>query len=265
MDYTSYTGLKVENANGVTTITFIRPEVKNAINKQIHHELSRIWADVDDDPDTDVVVIQGSGGSFCAGGDLAWIAETAGDALAVAQGQRTDRRISDDILAVEKPMIAKVDGPAVGLGCTLALYCDFVYATERSIFADPHVAVGLVAGDGGAVLWPQLIGYARAKRYLLTGDKVTARVAENIGLITQCVADADELDAVADEMVERMRTGAKLAIQFTKASINAGLKQVSSVVTDRAAGYEGLTLMGEDVHIAIEAFGAKKKPVFTGR
>jgi len=151
------------------------------------------------------------------------------------------------------------------LGCSLALFCDFVIATERSVFADPHVSVGLVAGDGGALLWPQLIGYMRAKRYLLTGDALGAREAETVGLITQCVTDTTELDLVADALVERMLKSAKFAVRFTKASVNAGLRQVANAVVDRAVAFEGITMMTEDFTIALDAFAAKEPPVFKGK
>ena len=265
MDTTKYAALKVETVERVTTITINRPEVRNAINAALHHDFSVVFSDVDADPDTDVIVLQGSGGSFCAGGDLTWLRDLAGDPVAVAKGIRADRRITDEILSVEKPIIAKVDGPAVGLGCSLALFCDFVYATERSVFADPHVSVGLVAGDGGALLWPQLVGYARARRYLLTGDAVKATDAAQMGLITECVPDAEALDTAADAMTQRMLHGAKYAIQFTKASINAGLRLTANAVIDRAAAYEGITMMTEDFRIALDAFRAKTPPEFQGR
>jgi enoyl-CoA hydratase len=265
MDSSGYQALGVRTVDGVTTITINRPEVRNAINAELHHEFTLIWPEVDADPETEVVVLQGSGGSFCAGGDLQWMMTIAGDPVQIIECIRADRRITDQILSLEKPLIAKVDGPAVGLGCSLALFCDFVFATERSVFSDPHVSVGLVAGDGGALLWPQLIGYARARRYLLTGDPVKAVDAEAMGLITQCVADASALDSAADAMVQRMLSGAKYAIRFTKASINAGLRQVATAVVDRAAAYEGLTMATEDFRIALEAFAAKQAAVFRGQ
>jgi enoyl-CoA hydratase len=265
MDAGKYSALDVLTNNGVTTVTINRPEARNAINAQLHHEFATIFGDLDADPDTDVIVLQGSGGSFCAGGDLKWLRSIAGDATKMIAGQRGDQRITEGILTLEKPIIAKVDGPAVGLGCSLALFCDFVIATERSTFADPHVSVGLVAGDGGALLWPQLIGYMRAKRYLLTGDSVKAREAASMGLITQCVSDADELDLVVSALVERMVKSAKFAVRFTKASVNAGLRQVSSAVVDRAIAFEGITMMTEDFAIALDAFVAKETPVFKGK
>ena len=165
------------------------------------------------------------------------------------------------MLDMEKPIIAKVNGPAIGLGCSLALFCDFIYATPRSKFADPHVSVGLVAGDGGAVMWPQLIGYARAKKYLLTGEVIPATDALDIGLITEIVEEEDIDDAV-QKLAENLRDGAKYAIRWTKTSINAGLKVIANSVIDRAAAFENVTQLMEDHKIALEAFSKKEKPKF---
>ncbi len=139
---------------------------------------------------------------------------------------------------------------------------DFVYATPDAVFADPHVAVGLVAGDGGAVIWPQLVGYARARRYLLTGDAIRGREAAEMGLITEAVPD-DQLDALVDAMAQRLASGASYAIKYTKAAINAGLKVTAAAVIDRASAFENLTQFTNDNRIAAEAFLTKEKPVFT--
>jgi enoyl-CoA hydratase len=131
------------------------------------------------------------------------------------------------------------------------------------MFADPHVSVGLVAGDGGAVIWPQLIGYARARRYLLTGDPIRGSEAAEIGLITAAMADED-LDSYVDSLAARLASGAKHAIKWTKASINAGLKVTANAIIDRAAAFENLTQMTDDNRIGLEAFLAKDKPKFSG-
>jgi enoyl-CoA hydratase len=167
------------------------------------------------------------------------------------------------MLDLEKPIISKVRGPAIGLGCSLALFCDFVYATPEATFADPHVSVGLVAGDGGALIWPQLIGYARARRYLLTGDPIKGAEAADIGLITEAVPD-DQLDQTVAAMAARLRSGATHSIKWTKASINAGLKVLANAVIDRAGAYENMSQMTNDNRIALEAFLSKEKPTFTG-
>lgn len=264
MDISRYEALELSRDGGILTIAINRPASRNAIDEATHIELTPVFADADADPDIDVVILTGVGEAFSAGGDIGWMRSMHGDAVRCTTTIRRDRCIQSALLDMETPIIAKVRGPAVGLGCSLALYCDFVYATPDARFADPHVSVGLVAGDGGALLWPQLIGYARARRYLLTGDPITGEVAAAIGLITEAVPD-DQLDATVAGMAERLAAGPKLAIQWTKASINAGLKVIANAVLDRAAGYEAVSQLSIDHGIAIEAFENKTRPKFVGR
>lgn len=264
MDYSLYTGLKIALDGSILTITINRPEVKNAVNPQIHDEFSRIFSDVGRDPRVSVVVLTGAGEAFSAGGDIDWLSSLQGDPVATSASIENDRRIQNAMLDLEKPIIARVVGPAVGLGCSLALFCDFIYATPEARFADPHVSVALVAGDGGAVIWPQLIGYARAKKYLLTGDPIFGAEAAEIGLITAAVS-REEIDSTVAQMAERLSKGATQAIKWTKASINAGLKVTANAIIDRAAGYENLTMLTEDHRIAVQAFKTRTKPEFVGR
>ncbi len=262
MDYAKYKALDVTRDGVIVTVTLNRPEVRNVINAEVHEELGTIFTDLDMDDSCELVIITGAGGYFCGGGDLNWVLTQHRDPVVSSHAGRTGRRIQNSLLDLEKPIIAKVRGPAIGLGCSIALYCDFVYATPEATFADPHVSVGLVAGDGGAILWPQLIGYARARRYLLTGDPIKGAEAADIGLITEAVPD-DQLDEVVDNMAARLLSGAKYAITWTKTSINAGLKATANAVLDRAAAFENLTQMTNDNRIALEAFLAKEKPTFT--
>ncbi len=264
MDYQDYKSLLISQDKNILTVTINRPEKRNAITAELHGELCTIFNVIEADPSVDVVILAGSGGAFCAGGDLTWLLSQHGDPVATSNGINADRKLQATLLDFDKIIIAKVDGPAVGLGCSLALFCDFVYATPESIFADPHVKVGLVAGDGGAFIWPQLIGYARARRYLLTGDSISGTEAAAIGLITE-VVEPDQLDAKVAKMASRMAEGATHAIKWTKSSINAGLKVTANAVIDRAAAYENMTMMLDDHRIALEAFQEKKKPVFTGK
>jgi enoyl-CoA hydratase len=263
LDYQRYEHLAISHDGRIVTVTLNRPEVKNAINLKLHHELAAIFSDLDLDDSCDVVILTGAGDAFCGGGDLNWILEQTQDSMMRADGNRMNRRMQHSILDLEKPIIAKVRGPAIGLGCSLALYCDFVYATPDAVFADPHVAVGLVAGDGGAVVWPQLIGYARARRYLLTGDSIRGPEAAAIGLITEVVPE-EELDQVVATMAARLARGATYAIRYTKAAINAGLKANAEAVIDRAAGFETITQTLDDNRIAAQAFISKQKAEFTG-
>jgi enoyl-CoA hydratase len=263
MDQQRYKHLQITREGRIVTVTLSRPEVRNAINHDLHEEFGTIFTDLDLDESCDVVILTGAAGAFSGGGDMRWILEQCGNLPMNTAAIRTNRRIQTSMLDLEKPIIAKVRGPAIGLGCSLALFCDFVYATPDATFADPHVAIGLVAADGGAVIWPQLVGYARARRYLLTGDPIRGREAAEIGLITEAVPD-EQLDAVVDAMAKRMASGALYAIRYTKAAINAGLKVTAAAVIDRAAAFENVTQFTNDNRIAVEAFLAKQRPVFTG-
>ncbi|MEI8299517.1 MAG: enoyl-CoA hydratase/isomerase family protein [Pseudomonadota bacterium] len=264
MNYQDYSALKFTRNGRILTVTINRPEVKNAINATLHEEFSRVFSDIDRDDETDIVILTGAGKAFCAGGDLDWLLSIHGDIARTAAGIRNDRRIQNSILDLEKPIIAKLRGPAIGLGCSLALFCDFVYAAPDVVLADPHVCVGLVAGDGGAILWPQLIGYMRAKSYLLTGDRITSTDAAQMGLITKVLPES-ELDDAVEALAARLAAGSTHSIKWTKASINAGLKVIANAVIDRAAAYENISQLQQDHRIALEAFQKREAPKFVGR
>jgi enoyl-CoA hydratase/carnithine racemase len=240
VDLGRYEALVVERDGPVLRVWFDRPDQLNAINPAVHGELETIFSDIDRDDATSVAVLGGRGRAFSAGGDLDWLVALNQDPAASYRSIQADRRIQRSLLHLEKPLLARVQGPAVGLGCSIALYADFVIATPEAIFADPHVSVGLVAGDGGALLWPQLIGFMRARRYLLTGEQITGAVAAELGLITD-TAPADELDAVVDSWVDKLLRQPQEALRWTKVSINAGLLTVAAAVLDTSAGYENVT------------------------
>jgi enoyl-CoA hydratase len=262
--YDNYEAIKAERKGRILTLTMSRPGTLNAVDATLHEELSRIFYDVDADHDVDVVVLTGEGGAFCAGGDLQWLNNMHGDPAAFARTVWEGKRLVNGLLDLEKPIIARLPGHAIGLGCTIALYCDIIYASENAKLGDPHVAVGLVAGDGGAVIWPQLIGYARAKEYLMTGDLLTAADAAAIGLINHAVP-AEDLDAAVYGMADRLANGAINAIKWTKASVNAGLKQAAIAALNTAFNFEAMSQMTQDHKIATDAFLNKEKPKFSGK
>ena len=167
------------------------------------------------------------------------------------------------MLECDKPIIARLNGHAVGLGATVALFCDIVIAAEHAKIGDPHVNAGLVAGDGGAVIWPQLVGFARAKEYLLTGDLMTAAEAERIGLINHVVA-ADELDEKVYGLARRLASGASKSIRWTKQVINIPLRQLAHSMMDLSLGVETQSNLTADHQEAVTAFTNKRKPNFTG-
>jgi enoyl-CoA hydratase len=262
MDYNQYERLKMDRHGRILTITLSRPDTLNAVDQRMHDELATIFYDVQLDEQADVIVLTGAGSAFSAGDDINWLADTAqaGDLDRVAVDAK---KIVFGLLDLEKPIIARIPGPCVGLGATIALLCDVIYAAESARIGDPHVRVGLVAGDGGAVIWPQLVGYARAKEYLMTGDLLPGREAERIGLINHAVPDA-ELDLHVYGLAERLVNGATKAIRWTKTAVNIGLKQLAQSVMDASISYEMRTFTTNDHREAVAAFQEKRKPTFHG-
>ena len=263
MQYSSYERIKVAHNGRILTLTLSNPSRMNAVDGRMHEELSRIFYDVQQDHSVDIVVLQGDGNAFCAGGDIEWLRDAQ---AGKTQGPSTveGKKIVFGLLDLEKPVIAKVRGPAIGLGCTIALFCDVIFAADTARFADPHVKIGVVAGDGGAVIWPQLVGYARAKEYLMTGDPIIASEAERIGLINHVVPES-ELDARVDAFARKLANGAPQAIKYTKVSVNLRLKEIAHTILDASMAYEMLTFATSDHREAVAAFLEKRKPNFTGK
>jgi enoyl-CoA hydratase len=261
IDPNAYDLINLSRGDGVLTASLNRPEKYNAFNSVMHRSLGRFLSDVTYDEEVRVVVLTGEGKAFSAGGDMSSEKLSAGD---FAQESIDARRIVQGILDCTKPIVCRLNGDAIGLGATVALLCDVVVAAESARIADPHVKMGLVAGDGGALIWPLLVGPMLAKYYLLTGDFVSARDAAAMGLITK-VVPANELDSAVAEVAARLAKGAPLAIQFTKRSINAALSAQASLQFDLSLGYEGITIASEDHAEAKAAFLAKRKPRFSGR
>jgi enoyl-CoA hydratase len=233
----------------------------NAVNALLHEELARIFYDVALDRETDVVVFTGAGRAFCAGGDINWMQEMVNDPEIFETTGIEGKRIIFSLLDLEKPVICRMNGDAIGLGATMALFCDIVIAADTAKIGDPHVRVGLVAGDGGAVIWPQLIGYARAKEYLMTGDLIAAPEAARMGLINYAVPAA-ELDAKVDAMADKLTRGATKAIRWSKVSANIGLKQLAHSIMDASIAYETVSNVSRDHAEAVSAFREKRRPSF---
>lgn len=256
-----YNKLSLSRTGRLLTIAFNRPELLNAVNLEMLEELADVFTYAAADPDSDVVVLTGAGRAFSAGGDLDHIAGNAARPEQFEYEARLAKRIVFSMLDLEKPLICRLNGHAVGLGATLALMCDVIFAADTAKIGDPHVALGLVAGDGGAAIWPQRIGFGRAKEYLLTGELLTAAKAQEIGLINHCVA-ASELDAAVSAFCERMLNGATKAIRWTKVLINLELKRIVHSVLDTGLAYEGLSAHSADHREGVRALQEKRKPVF---
>ena len=263
MDYSSYKHMQFERRDRILTITLNRPPM-NPIHYELHNELSRLWYQVQVDTECDVVILTGAGEVFSAGGDIPMMQRRIDDPELFNRKNLEMKQMIFGLLDLEKPIIARINGDCIGLGATLALMCDIMIAVDTARFGDPHVRMGYVAGDGGAVIWPQLIGYARAKEYLLTGDMLDAKEAERIGLINYAVP-RDQLDAKVNAFADKLARGATKAIKWTKTSINMPLRQLAHSMMDASLAYEAITNMGADHQEAVTAFQEKRKPRFTGR
>jgi enoyl-CoA hydratase len=264
MDYSHYRQLKIDIVDRIATITMNRPDTLNVVQAEMHTELTRIFPELENDRDVDVMILTGAGRAFCAGGDIVWMQEGVDDPLSFNSVIREGKQLIFGILDCEKPIIAKVNGHAVGLGATLALYCDIIFMAQNAKIGDPHVKVGLTAGDGGAVIWPQLIGYARAKEYLMTGELINATDAKAMGLVNR-VVPREELDAAVDAFVRNLNAGAKLAIRGTKTTVNIGLRQLAHSIMDASLAYEAMSNASEDHAEGIAAFREGRAPIFKGR
>jgi len=261
MLYEKYEHITTEQKNRILTLTLDRPSSLNAVNNGLHEELGDIFYDVAKDEGVDVIVLTGAGRAFCAGGDLAEVKQNLDGGNWNYLKRETAKRIIFSLLELEKPIIARINGPCMGLGATLALFCDLIYMADDTFIGDPHVCAGVVAGDGAAIIWPQLIGYARAKEYLMTGDPISAKDAASMGLINYAVP-METLDDQVYGMAERLEKGAGDAIRWTKTSVNIGLKQLAHSILDTSLAYEWLTFQAPEHKEAVTAFTEKREPRF---
>lgn len=260
---TDYKTLKVETADRITTVTLNRPDTLNVVGQAMHTELATVFRQIATDPSSDVVVLTGAGRAFCAGGDLAWLDTMVAEPDQFLPVIEEAKAIVLSMLELPKPMICRMNGDAVGLGATLALCSDVIIASETARFGDPHVRVGLVAGDGAAVLLPQVAGYMRAKELLLTGDLISAPEAAAMGIINH-VVPAAELDAKVAQLAGKLAGGAGRAIRFTKIALNSGLRRLATEQMDMLMAYEAISARSRDHAEAVTAMREKRRPQFSG-
>jgi enoyl-CoA hydratase len=265
--YHDYQHLKIEVKDKLATVTLNRPEARNAINQRFIHELRSIWNDLADDKDVNAVLLTAAGPYFSVGGDVKAMSDRPGGDV-LEEGEVHDpmvmRRIVNRMLELDKPVVCAVNGDAAGLACTIALLCDVTVVAESARIGDPHVRVGLVAGDGGAVIWPLLVGVNRAKEFLLRGTMLKGSDAERIGLVNYAVPAGEVYDkahAIALELAQ----GATWAIRWTKLSVNKVLKERVNLILEASMALEQVTFGTEDHQEATRAFAEKRKPVFKGR
>ncbi len=245
---------------GVLVITIDRPEVLNAANERLHRELSQVWRVVDADDEVAVSVITGAGRAFSAGGDLAMVERMTTDHGAVVEQWRDANAVVTEMLSAVKPVVAAVNGTAVGAGLAVALLADVSIVAESARLSDGHARLGVAAGDHAAMIWPLLCGMAKAKYYLMTADFVSGPEAERIGLVTRCLPDEDvvaEALAVADRLARQSRT----AVQWTKRVLNQWMA-TSAPVFGESLALEMLGFLGPDAKEGVAAVRERRPPQF---
>ncbi len=249
--------------NHVLKITIDHPSSDlNAVDGLLHEEFTRLFRDLKQEDDARAVLLTGSGRAFSAGGDFAWF-PTLQDPRRLELLRRDAKQLIWDMLDVDIPIVCALNGAAAGLGASIALLCDIIFMAESALVLDPHVRVGIVAGDGGTVIWPMAVGPALAKQYLLTGDPVNATEAHRIGLVNFVSAD-DVLMEEALAFANKLAKGAPLAVQYTKQAVNKLIKQNLNLAFDHATALEIVTFKSDDHREALAAIQEKRKPEFKG-
>ena len=250
--------LTVDVDGAVRTVVINRADELNCVNENLHWALANVWRQLAADRAAKVVILTGAGRAFCAGGDLNWITTFLDDPVARDESIREGSQIIEEMLRFPLPVIAAVNGPAVGLGCSVALLCDIMLISEEAYLADPHVAVGLVAGDGGAALWPLLTPIMRSREYLYTGDRISAATAVELGFASRAVAPDDLLDQ-ARRLAARLAAQPPEALQGTKRIVNMYLSQVLGGPMQAGFAAERVTMQTADHRAKLLAFKQKSK------
>jgi len=264
MDYQDIVYTREE---GIVTIALNRPERRNAFSAEMSESIRVAVEDAARDDDVRVLVITGTGVAFCAGADVKSMAENPGQAGSEgAKREAGGGHVSLPLLLHEfdKPVIAAINGVAVGGGLDLALACDIRIASDRARFAEVFIRRGLIPAMGGIFFLPRLVGLDRACQLIWTGDMIDAREAERIGLVTTVVPH-EELEVATKELAEKLAKGPPLAIQKAKRAIYEGmgmdLRDSLGMVGTAVAELRET----EDHREGARAFVEKREPVFRGR
>jgi enoyl-CoA hydratase len=260
--YEGYKALRTERRGQTLWLVIDNPPL-NASTPALRDDFERIFREAALDPAVRCVVLTGVGNTFSAGGDIRRMERMLTDQADWLLTMREARALVTDMLEFDKPLIGRINGDALGLGATLALCCDITIMLDTARIGDTHVGMGLVAGDGGALLWPALVGLTAARRYLLSGDLLTGEEAVAAGLVTFS-APREGFDDLVDKWIGKFANGATHAIVGTKRALNMAVRQQAAAYMDAHLGLETMSHLRGDHREAVTAFLEKRKPDFTG-
>ena len=249
--------IRVETDGPVRIVRLCRPEQLNAINADLHAGLARVFPQLAADADARVAVITGEGRAFSAGGDFDLLDEMARDRAVRRREIDTGRELVLNMIRCRVPVIAAVNGPAVGLGCSVIALSDVVYIAESAYLADPHVPVGLVAADGGPLTWPLHTSLLIAKEYAFTGERITAARAAQFGLANHVCPDGEVLTA-AVTAAHKIAALPRQAVEATKRVLNLHLERAVLATIDFAMAAESESFDTDELRANIERFLAPK-------
>jgi 2-(1,2-epoxy-1,2-dihydrophenyl)acetyl-CoA isomerase len=258
-----YRTLLVEKADLVATVTLNRPEVRNALDLTMREELTAAFRDLRGDEAVRVVILTGAGAHFCSGGDVKAMTQR----LTAAEGRARVQKLNEAIIQIanfDHPVIAMVEGFAVGAGCNLALACDLVIASDRARFGEVFAKVGLIPDAGGTYFLPRRVGLAKAKELVFTAEIIDAVQAERIGLINRVVPSTD-LRTVTCDLARKIAEGSPKILATAKGLLNRSLETDLRRALELEAFAQGMALESEDHREGVVAFLEKRPPRFTGR
>jgi enoyl-CoA hydratase len=259
--YDEFTSLELDRPDdGILRITLRNPERLNSVDAAAHGQLAEVWHAVDRDPETRAVVVRGADGAFSSGGDLELVEDIARDWETRVRVFHEARDLVYNVVNCRKPIVAAIEGPAVGAGLAVALLADISIAAPSARIIDGHTRLGVAAGDHAVLVWPLLCGLAKAKYHLLLCEPVDGETAERIGLVSLCVPEA-ELHDRALEIARRLAQGSETAIAFTKLALNNWLRAAGPAF-DASLALEFLGMTGPDVGEGVAAVRERRAPRF---
>jgi enoyl-CoA hydratase len=261
----AYHSIRYEVEGHIAKLVLNRPELLNAIGEEMHADLLKALLEIRDNSTLRSVLFSAEGKAFSAGGDLNEVLTLQADTEKRNRMCEIGLRIIHALIDIPIPVVVALHGDAMGLGASIALGGDIIVASKTARIADPHVKVGLVAGDGGCLFWPASIGMHRARRYLLTGDLMSAEEAHRFGLVTDLVESPEECLPAAAKIASKIAALPPIAVRGTKKSLNALVKARAGEAFDISMAYEMQSAASEDIIEAVAAFKEKRKPVYRNR